>query len=176
MLKRLFTAGSKAFWHTDSSIVSCQIRINDETGASRSKQPLERAHGQHWRSPLMVFWCQYKDIVYPQCLLVDSIQQNLSAIFSERIYWSLRKCWTFQMFEITVGKFSKCKFGGEICNKKVIDWIWRNMPALGLWAEADLASSVCCTAQRPRVGIFRHIQSITYKKISSNICRYLLLN
>ena len=37
------------------------------------------------------------------------------------------------------------------------------MPALGLWAEADLASSVCCTAQRPRAGIFRHIQSITYK-------------
>ena len=26
-----------------------------------------------------------------------------------------------------------------------------------------LASSVCCTAQRPRAGIFRHIQSITYK-------------
>ena len=36
------------------------------------------------------------------------------------------------------------------------------MPALGLRAEADLASSVCCTTQRPRTGIFRHIQSITY--------------
>ena len=43
------------------------------------------------------------------------------------------------------------KFGGEICNKKVIDSIWRNMPALGL-----------CTAQRPGAGIFRLIQSITY--------------
>ena len=38
----------------------------------------------------------------------------------------------FQIFEITVGEFSKCKFDGEIFNEKVIDWIWQNMPALGL--------------------------------------------
>ena len=37
------------------------------------------------------------------------------------------------------------------------------MPALSLWADAGLASSFCCTAQRPRAGIFCHIQSITYK-------------
>ena len=48
------------------------------------------------------------------------------------------------------------------------------MPALGLWAEADLASSVCCTAQRPRAGIFRHIQSITYKYRLICIVLYLL--
>ena len=33
----------------------------------------------------MVFWCQYVDIVFPQCLLVVLIQQNLSAIFSKQI-------------------------------------------------------------------------------------------
>ena len=65
---------------------------------------------------------------------------------------------------MTVGEFKKCKFGGEICNKKFIDWIWRNMPALGLWAEANFASSVRCTAQRPWA--FRHIQSITYNNQS----------
>ena len=41
--------------HKDSSIVSCQIRINDETGARRSNQPLERAIRLHKPSPLMVF-------------------------------------------------------------------------------------------------------------------------
>ena len=45
--------------------------------------------------------------------------------------------------------------------------------ALGLWAEADLARSVCCTAQRPWAGIFRHIQSITYKYIRFNLVDYI---
>ena len=38
-----------------SSIISCQIRIHDDSGACRSKQRLQRVNGQHWRSPLMVF-------------------------------------------------------------------------------------------------------------------------
>ena len=104
----------------------------------------------------------YMDIIFPQCLLVVLILQNLSAIFSKWTNQSLRECWTFKIFWITGGEFTKCKFWGEICNKNVIDWKWWNMPALGLWAEANLASSVRCTTQRPRAGIFRHIQSITY--------------
>ena len=33
----------------------------------------------------MVFWRQYVDVVFPQCLFVVLIQQNLSAIFSKRM-------------------------------------------------------------------------------------------
>ena len=140
----------------------CQIRINDKGGASRQKQLLQRAHGQHWRSPLMVFWCQYIDIISRNVCLLFWFNKIFLWSFSKPINQSLRQCWTFQIFYISVGEFSKWKFSAEMCNKKVIDWIWQNMPANGLGAEANLASSVSCTTQRPGAGIFCHFQSITY--------------
>ena len=90
-----------------SNIVSCQIRINDEGGASRSKQLLQRAHGEQRRSPLMVFWRQYVDVVFPQCLFVVLIQQNLSAIFSKL---DSRRCLTIQIFYIRNGRVYKMLF------------------------------------------------------------------
>ena len=107
----------KGFWQLDSklfdiskpkvsNIVSCQIRINDGGGASRSKQPLQRAHGQHRRMPLMVFWCQYAGIVFPQCLLVVLIQQNLSAIFFKQINQIPDNVEQFKYFRL-VGELKK---------------------------------------------------------------------
>ena len=37
-----------------------------------------------------------------------------------------------------------------------LGYMWRT------YSRLKLASSVCCTSHRPRAGIFRHIQSITY--------------
>ena len=97
------------------------------------------------------------------CSCHRAMAEYYCAMFWTEIFWyTIWLFWGFEYgFKINLSQFINWK--AWIYNKKVIDWKWRNMPALGLWAEADLASSVCCTAQRPRAGIFRHIQSITYK-------------